>query len=81
MQDLGEGSDKTLERVFARLVRVTKDDAPTRRREPLSVWAADPEARRLVDAFREARLLVFDAGATVEVAHETLLREWPRLAD
>jgi hypothetical protein len=40
------------------------------------------EARSLVDAFTEARLLVTDnspTGAVVEVAHEALLREWPRM--
>ncbi len=80
LNDLGEGSDKTLERVFIRLVRVQPGDAATRRRELISVWDQDPEARTLVDAFQRARLLVFDKGGVVEVAHEALLREWPRLA-
>ena len=39
----------------------------------------------MVDAFVDARLLVTDRGpageAMVEVAHEALLREWPRLAE
>ncbi|MFN0104705.1 MAG: SUMF1/EgtB/PvdO family nonheme iron enzyme [Bryobacteraceae bacterium] len=80
LNDLGDNSAKTLERVFARLVRVNRDDAPTRRREPISSWDNDPDARKLVDAFQKARLLVFDRGAIVEVAHEALLREWPKLA-
>ena len=43
-----------------------------------------PRPAELVDAFVEARLLVTDRGpageAMVEVAHEALLREWPRLS-
>ena len=39
----------------------------------------------LIDAFTDARLLVTDRGAAgeavVEVAHEALFREWPRLRD
>jgi hypothetical protein len=83
---LGENNSAALERVFARLVRVSQDDAPTRRRERRSAWNDDAEARKLVDAFVEARLLVADRGSAVgddpviEVAHEALLREWPRLA-
>jgi hypothetical protein len=85
LEQLGEGAG-ALERVFARLVRVNQDDASTRRRERRSAWDDDPEARKLVDAFLKARLLVADRGATagedpvIEVAHEALLREWPRLA-
>ena len=84
LQDLGEGADAALESVFAHLVRVQPDEAPTRRRERRSTWNGDAEAGRLVDAFVEARLLVAHAEAgrepTVEVAHEALLREWPKLA-
>ena len=40
----------------------------------------------VIDAFGKSRLLAFDRdpltrGPTVEVAHEALLREWPRLRD
>lgn len=42
-----------------------------------------PESSRLVDALVDARLLVTDwadeGGAVVRVAHEALLRHWPRL--
>ncbi|MCC6861614.1 MAG: SUMF1/EgtB/PvdO family nonheme iron enzyme [Bryobacterales bacterium] len=83
---LGGGGSAALERVFARLVRVSPEDVPTRRRERRSAWENDPEARKLVDAFEKARLLVADRAGpaaddpVVEVAHEALLREWPRLA-
>jgi formylglycine-generating enzyme required for sulfatase activity len=86
LASLGEGCSAALQRVFARLVRVNQDDAPVRRRVFRSAWDSDREARSLVDAFVEARLLV--AGTeravtddpVVEVAHEALLREWPTLA-
>ena len=38
----------------------------------------DPDAARVLAVLTEARLLTVDEGA-VEVAHEALLREWPRL--
>jgi hypothetical protein len=38
----------------------------------------DPDAARALSALTEARLLTVDEDA-VEVAHEALLREWPRL--
>jgi hypothetical protein len=83
---LGEGAEDTLTRVFAHLVHVgeDQDQAATRRRIPLATWDGDAEAQRLIDAFVRARLLVADRdgrdGAILEVAHEALLREWPRLA-
>jgi hypothetical protein len=65
--------------------------AATRRRVPLDRWPPDSVERRLIEVFsrdadrpRDAvRLLVCGeqgGQATVEVAHEALLREWPRLA-
>jgi hypothetical protein len=77
---LGEGGGAALERVFVLLVRVNKDEPPTRRRERRAAWDGDAEAGRLVKAFEDARLLVAD-GEVIEVAHEALLREWPRLAE
>ena len=56
----GPETDKALERVFARLVRVTGDGEATRRREPLSAWAQDAEAQQVIEAFQKARLLVSD---------------------
>jgi hypothetical protein len=76
---LGPGAEEALGRVFSRLVRVDRDDAATRQREHLSAWKDDEEALRLVGAFTQARLLVQDR--EVEVAHEALLREWPKLSE
>ncbi|MBS1872362.1 MAG: SUMF1/EgtB/PvdO family nonheme iron enzyme [Acidobacteria bacterium] len=86
LAELGPDGGATLERVFRRLVQVSRDDAATRRRERRSAWAEDSLEGKLVDAFVEARLLVADRGGAsggdpvIEVAHEALLREWPRLA-
>ncbi len=86
LAELGESGPAALSRVFARLVRVNQDDAPTRRRERRSTWDNDPQSRQFIDAFVKARLLVADGGSAptddpvIEVAHEALLREWPRLA-
>jgi len=71
--------------VFRDLVEVDERGVATRRRVPLAPVVSSVEPGRLVDAFVEARLLVTDRGpageAMVEVAHEALLREWPRLAE
>lgn len=71
-------------RVFSRLATPGDGTADTRRRVLRSELGADPAIDRIVDAFGRARLLAFDHDPatrepTVEVAHEALLREWPRL--
>lgn len=52
---------------------------------PLDRFEADDAGTRLVDALVRARLLVtdlsHDGGAVVRVAHEALLRHWPRLTE
>jgi hypothetical protein len=74
--------------VFRELVEVGPTEAgwvATRRRTALGKVAPTPAAQELVAAFTEARLLQQGKGAgdapVVEVAHEALLRNWPRLAD
>ncbi len=54
--------------------------AVERRRVPLAELEThrSDDVARVVDVFTERRLLTVTAG-TVEVAHEALLREWPRL--
>ena len=74
----GDGTEDTRRRVLrdellALDIAEHKDDAlPT------------PSAQTVIDAFGEARLLSFDRDPitrrpTVEIAHESLLRAWPRL--
>jgi DNA-binding SARP family transcriptional activator len=76
--------------LFLRLVTVSDQAEDTRRRVPageLTDLDADPVAmQEIINLFGTHRLLTFDrdplSGApTVEVAHEALLREWPRLRD
>ena len=73
--------------VFLRLVRVDEQADDTRRRagrpELESLGLPDGVVDEVVSAFGSFRLLAFDRdpisrGQTVEVAHEALLREWPR---
>ena len=53
-----------------------------RRRVPLAEFdiATNPDMQRTLTVLTAARLLTADRG-TVEVAHEALFREWPRLED
>jgi len=55
-------------------------DVVTRRRVPIQDFDPDTnvDVRAVLDNLIEARLLTADEGS-VEVAHEALLREWPRL--
>lgn len=79
-------------RLLVQLVGIREDAAvDTRRRLPMTslrpATDADPEAlaafERVLARLVDARLLVRDddatAGATVEVAHEALIRRWERL--
>ncbi len=74
--------------ILLRLVTVDEHTDDTRRRakrSELETLDLDPTAvTDVVDSFGRHRLLSFDRDATtrsptVEVAHEALLREWPRL--
>jgi formylglycine-generating enzyme required for sulfatase activity len=71
--------------VFRDLVDVDEHGSATRRRAALRSVADPSAAATLVEAFTEARLLVQSRGEadepTVEVAHEALLTNWPRLKD
>jgi WD40 repeat protein/DNA-binding SARP family transcriptional activator len=66
--------------VLMRLVGLGEDGAVEPRRVPLNEFAAGPsqEVGHVVSLFTDRRLLTVSAG-NVEVAHEALLREWPRL--
>ena len=71
-------------RLFVRLVEPGEGTADTRRRAQLSelLPAGGDETRmdEVLDTVVEARLVTMDE-AGVEVAHEALLREWPRLQE
>jgi WD40 repeat protein/DNA-binding SARP family transcriptional activator len=79
---------ESVRQLFLRLVSLGEGVADTRRRVPLSELSSlevMPEAMEsTLDAFGRHRLLTFDRDPatrepTVEVAHEALLRSWPRL--
>lgn len=80
---LPPGVQEALPVVFHSLVQIDDRGAITRRRAARGEATATPDARALVDAFTDARLLVTGSGQgdqpVVEVAHEALLTNWPRL--
>lgn len=80
------------QQLFMRLVTLGEGIEDTRRRVPvaelqeLSIIETAAELQTLLDHFGRYRLLTFDRnpitrGATVEVAHEALIREWPLLRE
>jgi WD40 repeat protein len=78
--ELDESDRKAARVLLLRLAGPGEGDAVTRRRVLLTELAAlpDPRVRAVVEPLADARLLSLDAGY-VEVAHEALFREWPRL--
>ena len=69
-----------LRSLLLRLVMPTDDGEPVRARVPRDKVTADEAHRWLVEQLVEARLLSID-GETVQIAHEALVRVWPRLRD
>ena len=70
--------------LFGRLTTPGEGTEDTRRRVRLSEASIDDATEAVIDAYGSARLLTFDRDPvtrepTVEVAHEALIREWPRL--
>ena len=78
---LTEGQRNVSRGVMLRLVGPGEGDAVVRRRAPLSEFDAEnPDVGRVLEVLTDRRLVTVSEG-TVEVAHEALLREWPRLRD
>ena len=75
-----DDAQKTVARgVFMRLAGEGAEGAVERRRVPLAEFeTGDEDAAGVVALLTDQRLLTISAGS-VEVAHEALLREWPRL--
>ncbi len=78
--------ENVIQQVFHALVEVDERGTATRRREQFQSGSLPDDVRRLIKAFTDARLLTtnFDTTnktATVEVAHEAILRSWPRLSE
>ena len=64
--------------LLLRLVALSPDGEPTAVRVPLSVAAADRERERLIGILSRCRLVTTDE-RSVTVAHEAVIRAWPRL--
>jgi DNA-binding SARP family transcriptional activator/WD40 repeat protein len=71
---------ETARRLLLRLTGPGTGEGVTRRRVPIAEIDGLPDrhVRSVVDAFADARLLSVSEGH-IEVAHEALFREWPRL--
>jgi hypothetical protein len=69
--------------VFQSLVNVDERGTATRRRTLRSELVVNDAANKLIENLTESRLFVQsdeNGNPTIEVAHEALLRSWPRLA-
>jgi serine/threonine protein kinase/WD40 repeat protein/DNA-binding winged helix-turn-helix (wHTH) protein len=80
-----EAQRSAVRRTFGRMISPTEEAADLRRRVRLGDLGDDPDTTWVLEHFGAARLVAFDRDPasrepTVEVAHEALLREWPRLA-
>ena len=79
------GSEQTaIRRIFGCMTNPGEESADLRRRVSVSDLGDDPANDWVLDRFGKARLITFDRDIatrepTIEVAHEALLREWPRL--
>jgi WD40 repeat protein len=81
---LGEDDQELIRTLFVRLTEPGEGTEDTRRRaqrDELVPVGVDPDAvERLLGVLADARLVTL-ADGTAEVAHEALIREWPRLRD
>jgi WD40 repeat protein len=79
-EQLSPAEQEAARRVFLRLVASGEGETVTRRRVELDEFdlARDPDAAAVLTRLTQDRLLT-KTEDTVEVAHEALLREWPRL--
>ena len=68
--------------VMLRLVGEGEGEVPVRRRAPLAELDLErnPDVTDVLETFADSRLVTVGEGS-VEVAHEALLREWPRLRE
>jgi WD40 repeat protein/class 3 adenylate cyclase len=79
-EQLSPAEQEAARRVFLRLVASGEGETVTRRRVELDEFDSvrDPDAATVLTRLTQDRLLT-KTKDTVEVAHEALLREWPRL--
>jgi WD40 repeat protein/transcriptional regulator with XRE-family HTH domain len=84
--NLNEAERSAARQLFLRLVTLGEGTEDTRRRALRTELDSLNLVSAVIDRFGKARLLTFDhdpitRGATVEVAHEALIREWVRLRE
>jgi WD40 repeat protein len=79
-QQLADPEREVARRILLRLSGIGEGDVVTRRRVQISEFDVDtdPVAADVLARLTQDRLLTM-SDSTVEVAHEALLREWPRL--
>jgi WD40 repeat protein len=77
-QQLDSDAQQTARRILLRLAGPGEGEAVVRRRVPLEEVTQDERSRAVLGALVDQRLLSVGEDS-VEVAHEALLREWPRL--
>nr|MCU0264142.1 hypothetical protein [Candidatus Nanopelagicales bacterium] len=77
-ESLAPGDRDSLRSVLLRLVTPTPAGEPMPARVPTRVFAGSPEAPRLLDLLVRSRL-VTTAHDSATIAHEALVRAWPRL--
>jgi WD40 repeat protein/DNA-binding SARP family transcriptional activator len=76
--DVGVDQQRRLRDLMLRLVTPTDGGEPVRSKVPRRLLATDAEHDELVERLVGARLVTSDDGV-VEIAHEALVRAWPRL--
>jgi serine/threonine protein kinase/WD40 repeat protein len=84
--DADDVEREALRHLFERLVHVGDGPDDTRRRIGRAELPPDPATDRMIERFGTARLLTFDRDPftrepTIEIAHEALIRAWPRLRE
>ena len=75
---LDEPAQRATRALLLRLVLPVSSGAPTRARVPRRQVAAEASYEQIVELLVAARLITSD-GETIELAHESLARAWPRL--
>ncbi|MDX3661243.1 hypothetical protein PV646_28395 [Streptomyces sp. ID05-26A] len=75
---LDEAQQQLARTLFGRLVALGEGTEDTKQRLDVSKLGDDPDLTAVLEAFTTARLLFRDNDG-VEIAHEALIRAWPRL--
>ena len=79
-RSLGVGDQPVARRLFLRLVSGGGDEPAVRRRASRDELGSDEQSARVLASLVERRLLVLGEDG-VELVHEALLEQWPRLRD